>query len=246
MSDHTDKTIEGLLAHRSIRRFAPDPVPEAALERWVRAGQAASTSSHVQATSVIRIVDPEARERLVELTGGQRQVADAGAFLVICGESRRHRLLAERAGTPCRENFESFLVAAIDAALFAQNLVVAAESEGMGICYIGGLRNDLPAVDALLELPAGVFPLFGLCLGTPAADPAVKPRLPLEGVLFTDRYGSDAQLERAIDTHDEVMGAHYAARGLEGRTWSGGVARKIAALHREELAEYYRSKGARI
>ncbi len=246
MSQQGDATILGMLEHRSIRRFTNDPVSTETLERWVQAGQAASTSSHVQAFSAIRITEPKTRERLVELTGGQRQVAEAGAFLVICGDSRRHRLLATNAGTPCHENFESFLVAAIDAALFAQNLVVAAESEGAGICYIGGLRNDLPAVDALLELPAGVFPLFGLCLGTPAEDPAVKPRLPIAGVLFTDRYPGDGELERAIEEHDAAMAKHYAERGLPGRNWSGGVGRKRAVPHRTELPEYYTSKGARL
>lgn len=246
MTDRAATTIARLLTHRSIRRFAPDPVPEEVLARWIEAGQAASTSSHVQAYAAIRVSDPETRARLAELTGGQRQVAEAGVFLVICSDSRRHQLVCSRAGDPCVENFESFLVAAIDASLFAQNLVVAAESEGAGICYIGGLRTELAAVDALLELPSGVYPLFGLCLGTPAEDPDVKPRLPIEEVLYEERVPEDATTLEQIDLYDTVMGEHYAARGLSGRNWSGGVRRKRGKPHRIELPDYYASKGASL
>ena len=238
--------IEHLLAHRSIRQFTADPVSDADLARWVRAGQAASTSSHVQAYLAIRVRDASTRARLVELTGGQPQVADAGAFLVIAADARRHQLIGADLRSPPAENLESFLVSVIDATLFAQNLVVAAQSEGQGICYIGGLRNDLPAVTELLELPRGVFPLYGLCLGTPAEDPAVKPRLPVEGVLFEDRVPDDETLRRSIATHDDEMAAYYASRGLEGRNWSGGVMRKRRVAHRDQLDEYYTAQGANL
>ena len=238
--------IEHLLAHRSIRKFTADPVSDADLARWVRAGQAASTSSHVQAYAAIRVRDPDTRARLVELTGGQPQVAEAGAFLVIAADGRRHQLIGADLGSPPAENLESFLVSVIDATLFAQNLVVAAESEGQGICYIGGLRNDLPAVTELLELPTGVFPLYGLCIGTPAEDPAVKPRLSVAGVLYEERVPDDETVRKSIAAHDDEMAEYYSSRGLDGRNWSGGVVRKRRVAHRDRLDEYYTSQGANL
>ena len=116
--------------HRSIRKYAPEPVRPEDIRRAVEAGQAASTSSAVQAYCLIRVTDASRRRRLVELTGGQDKVAACGSFFVVCGDSRRHRLLARRAGEAYDARLEAFLVAVIDAALFAQNLVLAFESMG--------------------------------------------------------------------------------------------------------------------
>ncbi len=237
-------TIEGLLAHRSVRQFTSRTISDRELHRWIQCGQAASTSSHVQATSVIRVSDRVQREELVQLTGGQEQVLEAAIFLVICADARRHRLLAASAGRATVENFETFLVGVIDASLFAQNVVIAAESEGFGICYIGGLRTRISEVDALLEIPEGIFPLYGLCIGEPAEIPAIKPRLPVEAVLFEERVPGDGELLRRMESHDVAMAEYYSSRGLTGRNWSGGVLRKLSKPHRVELPRYYKGKGA--
>ena len=250
-ADLADTVLAHLAAHRSVRRFADVELSDADLRRAVAAARMASTSSHVQAWSLLRVRDADERARLAELCGGQRQVAEAGAFLVVSADVRRHRLAAERAGQPLARNLEAFLVAVIDAALAAQNLAVALEGMGYGICYIGGLRNDLAAVDALLELPGDVFPLFGLCAGVPAelpedhpATPVLRPRLPVDGLLLDGRYPDDGTMLVHMDEHDAEMAAHYATRGKDGYTWSGGLVRRNARAMREDLAAFYRRKGA--
>ena len=230
--------------HRSVRRYAPTPLPRALLEEAVSAAQMASTASHTQTYCVLRITDTAARERLAELCGNQRMVAEAGAFLVVCGDIRRHRLLSDRAGRPHVQNLESFLTAAVDAALFGQNLALALEARGLGICYVGGLRNRLAEVGALLELPRGVLPFFGLCAGEPAEIPGRKPRLPLAAVLLDDRYPADEEVLAALDAFDATMADHYAGRGLEGRSWSDGIVRMHEAARRGYLPAYYREQGA--
>ena len=236
--------LDCLRSHRTIRAFRPDPLPDEEVEAAVRAAQCASTSSHVQAYGLIRIEDAGRRSKLAELTGGQPQVEQAGAFFVVCADQRRHRLVTQRAGEPYEANLETFLVAVVDASLFAQNLVLAFESQGYGICYIGGLRNRLPEVDELLGIPADVFPLYGLCVGVPAQDPPPRPRLAPGAVLFRERYPPDAEILAEVDAHDEAMGAYYALRGKPHYDWSGGIARKFRVPHRTHLLEYYRSKGA--
>lgn len=234
--------------HRSVRRFSGAPLADADLADAVRAAQMASTSSWVQAYSLVRVRDAAERATLAELTGGQPQVAQAGAFLVVCADVRRHRLIAERAGRPLARNLESFLVAVIDAALFAQNLALALEAQGHGMCFIGGLRNDSAAVDALLEIPADVFPLFGLCAGEAADDDphVTRPRLPLEAVLGDGRYPDDDAMLAAVDAHDAEVAEHYAARGKPGYTWTGGLVRRLERPLREHLATYYKEKGAAL
>ncbi len=216
------------------------------LGRAVSAAQMASTSSAVQAYGVIRVNDPEKRRRLVALTGNQGKVAACGAFLVICGDARRHRLVAKRAGAPHLTNLEAFLIAVVDASIFAQNLAVALESTGLGICYIGGLRNEPFAVDELLGIPHGVYPLFGMCVGHPLEGPSARPRLPLDAVLFDDAYPSDEAMLAAIDRYDIHYAEHLRERGAEAAPWSARMTERFARLEREGLASYYASKGATL
>lgn len=246
MPDPEAPVLACMLAHRSVRRFAPHPLPPEDIERALRAAQMASSSSNVQGYSVLRVTDETERARLVELTGGQPQVAEAGAFFVVSADQRTHRLVAEREGRSLASNLESFLVDVIDAALFAQNLALAFEAMGYGICYIGGLRTRLAEVDRLLELPADVFPLFGLCVGVPAESPSLRPRLPLRAIYHEGRYGGLDELAEQIEAYDVTSARYYAERGAPGRTWSGGVSRKLAVPRRIELATYYQSKGARL
>lgn len=253
LHERAEAVLDQMRAHRSVRRFLAEEMPDAELATACAAAQMASTSSYIQAYSALRVRDPETRARLAELTGGQPQVAEAGAFLVILGDVRRHALLAKEAGRGLARNLESFLLAVIDASLFAQNLALALESMGYGICYIGGLRTKLPEVDTLLQLPDDVFPLFGLCAGRPAelakGDPATpqhRPRLPLGAMLFDDHYPSDTDMLAAIGTFDAEVAEHYAARGKPGYNWSGGLVRRLEKPIREHLASYYHSKGARL
>jgi nitroreductase len=239
-------TIDLIRAHRSIRRYEPTPVPDEDVRRAVEAGQAASTSSAVQAYALLRVTDGSHLERLVELTGGQAKVARCGAFFVVLGDTRRHRLIVERAGGDYDAKLEGFLLAVIDATLFAQNLCLAFESMGYGICYIGGLRNDLPEVDALLGLPEGVYPLYGLCVGEPAEDPAPRPRLPVEAVLLEDRYPADDRMLALIDGYDATYRDYLAGRGAAPRAWSEAMAAAFGEAKRSAIAAYYRSKGAEL
>ena len=239
-------TLDLLRSHRTVRKFRAEELDRERIVQAVSAAQFASTSSNVQAYSLIHVRDAHKRAALVELTGGQPQVADAGAFFVVCGDQRRHRRVAERSAQPYAPNLETFLVAVIDASLFAQNLTVAFESMGLGVCYIGGLRNQLAKVDALLELPSDVLPLYGLCVGEPAEDPGQRPRLPVEAVLFDDAYPDDAALDDWIDRYDETTAAYYEQRGKPGHNWTGALWRKFAEPRRQHLADYYRTKGGRL
>ena len=255
MPSHTEQDLAQrvltlLAQHRTIRHFEPDELPQDLIHRTVRAAQMASTSSNVQAYSLLRVRSPNTRAELAALCGDQEQVARSGAFFVVSGDQRRHRLAAERHGRPFRPNLESFMVAVIDAALFAQNLCVGFEAAGYGICYIGGLRTRLEEVDRLLELPEDVLPLFGLCVGVPAKDPArfpsLRPRLPLEAVLFEERYPDKDRLAATIDEYDATMRSYYGERGQRGYDWSAGIARKFERRQREHLWDFYSHKGASL
>lgn len=246
-------TIDLLCAHRSVRSFTDEAVPEGHLREAIRAGQMASTSSAVQACCAIEVTDRAVQGEIAELAGNQRYAESAPAFLLFCGDSRRHRLACAEGGGPGYDaRLEAFLITCIDTALFAQNTAVALESMGYGICYIGGLRNDLPRLDALLGLPEGVYPFFGMCIGrpNPAKPGATRPRLPVEAALMRDRYHEDEASLAAMRVYDEVYREYLRGRGAPAEQVEAGWLARMASMHgtprRPDLASYYARKGARL
>ena len=237
--------IELLQSHRSIRKFTDQPIAPELFAEIVRAGQGAATSSFLQGSTIIRVTDGEKRERIAELAGNQRYVATAAEFMVFCADLKR-------AGNWCREYgkafegdyTEHFIIATVDVALMAQSMVCAAESAGLGICYIGGIRNNPGPVSELLELPKGVYPVFGLCLGYPAQDPEIKPRLPLPVILKQECYNEDGDHE-AIAAYDEQIREYYATRtgGGHGISWSEQVSVLLSEKSRPHMREFLASQG---
>lgn len=240
-----NSVIELLQSHRSIRKFQDQPIPESLFRSLLEAGQSAATSSHVQATTVIRVRAAEKRERIAELAGGQPYVASCSEFLVFCADMKRVFEATERAGSePQRGMTEQFIIATVDAALFAQNVVVAAESAELGICYIGGIRNNPEQISALLELPDDVYPVFGLCIGYPDQAPEIKPRLPLDAILKEDRYHDDGEAA-AVDAFDATMNAYYQRRSSNQKTatWSDQISVLFTDKTRPHMRDFLRQRG---
>lgn len=205
-ADHP--VLAGLLNHRSVRAYTDRPLPAGTLETLVAAAQSAATSSNLQSWSVVAVEDPARRARLAALAG-QGFVATAPLFLVWVADLSRNRRLGEAAGKPLEgtEYLESFLVAAIDAALAAQNAVVAAEALGLGTCYIGALRNKPEAVAAELKLPPHALGVFGMGIGYPQGGPesAIKPRLPQSVVLHRESYQTPPDEAESVARYDAAM-----------------------------------------
>lgn len=178
-------TIELICGHRSIRHFTDEPISEAQCEAIINSARATSSSSFLQCSSIIRITDKALREELVTLTGGQKHVAQAAEFWVFCADFNRHLQICPDAQLGLAEQL---LLGVVDTAMMAQNALTAAESLGLGGVYIGGLRNNIEAVTKLLKLPQHVLPLFGLCLGWPADNPDLKPRLPASILVHENSY----------------------------------------------------------
>ena len=237
--------IEAQLNHRSIRKFMDKPVSDQLLVDLIRAAQGAASSSFIQAYSLVQVTDTELRGKIATLAGGQTWVEHAPEFLVICADLSRieHCCVQEGMG-PLEGYAEHFLAASVDAALMAQNLMLGAESAGLGAVFIGGIRNDPQQVSELLTLPAQVYPVFGLCLGWPDAEPDLKPRLPVEVILHRDTYDA-SRCRSDVAAYDAQMAAYYARRGSNQRTsnWSAQTAVAVQQKKREHLLGFLKSKG---
>ncbi len=222
-------TIAGLIAHRSVRAFLDRPLPEGLVETLVAAAQSAPSSSNLQTFSVVAVEDPATKARLAEVAGGQRHVIEAPLVLVWLADLARLGEIGRRADAPTEglDYLETLFVGIIDAALAAQNALVALEALGLGGVYIGALRNRPQEVAELLGLPPNVLGVFGLCVGYP--DPArpaeVKPRLSQKLVLHRERY--DASLPAApLERYEEALAAFQQGQGLPQVGWAR------TALHR--------------
>ena len=233
-------TIDLLCAHRSIRHFTERSVSEAQRTAILNAARATSSSSFLQCSAIVRITEQAKREALVTLSGGQQHVAKAPEFWVFCADFNRHFHICPDAQLGWTEQL---LLGAVDTAMMGQNALTAAESLGMGGVYIGGIRNHIEEVTALLALPKYVLPLFGLCLGWPAETPDLKPRLPMDIVLHENRY---RPLEdEALARYDAQMEDYYMTRDTHTRrdTWSAHIRRTLIKESRPFILDYLHKQG---
>lgn len=237
--------IKQLKSHRSIRKYKNQALPEGLLESLVSAAQGTSSSNHVQACSVIRVVNRESRARIRELAGDQAYIEQAPEFLVFCADMKRNTEAAARTGIePIMGMTEQLIVATVDTALLAQNVALAAESEGLGICFIGAVRNNPAEISEVLRLPKHVFPVFGMCIGYPDQDPEVKPRLPVDVVLKQDFY-DDSNDQEQIAEYDYAMADYYLKRtgGNKDSNWSNSMAPMFSGKLRPHMREFLISQG---
>ncbi len=246
-------TVDLMQRHASVRHYKPDPLPADLIETLIAAGQHASTSSNLQSFSVVAVTDAEKRRRLAELCGEQAHIREAPVFLAWCADLARMQRVCELRGyDQVTDYVENFLVAAVDAALAAQNASLAAESLGLGICFIGYIRNIPEQVIRLLELPRLVFPITGMTVGWPAKAPHQRPRLPLNAVLHWEKY--DPCQDEALLEYDQAMrltgiyqGRQVPVPGKEGQMedygWMEHSARRVSKAERTGLRAAIEGQG---
>lgn len=228
---HWNEVIEQILAHRSVRSYKPDPLPEGTIETLVAAAQSAASSSNLQTWSVVAVSDPARKARLAEVTGNQKHILQAPTLLVFLADLSRLGELgaAHEHAVEALDYLETLFVAIIDAALAAQNAVLAAESLGLGTVYIGALRNDPERVAKELGLPPKVLGVFGLCLGYPVPEviTGIKPRLPPALVLHREQYGAGYAPE-PVTAYDGAIQDFQSEQKIPQVPWSRQALARVA------------------
>ncbi len=178
--------------HRTIRHFLPDPIPHEHLDVILRAAQRAPTDATAQMYTLMRITDGDLRDRMAELAGGQAHIRECAEYFIICLDVYRLRRLIEHRGGAYGMGYRVALIfGTLDAGLAAENLALAAEMLGYGTCFIGGIQNAVDEIARVLQLPPGVLPVCGLCVGVPDPERAPetpRPRLPRHLVVHENTY----------------------------------------------------------
>lgn len=193
----TPSLFDVIHTRRSIRQYKPDPVSDELLNEILEAGIHTSSSGNMQTYSIVVTRDRKLREALYEPHMNQNMVLDAPVLVTFCADFHRmRRWAALKQAADSFDDFMGFMVSAIDAILVSQTVALAAESRGLGICYMGSTIANCNQVGAILKLPSNVVPVVGFSLGFAAEDPAPRDRLPLTGLVHreTYRYYSDQEI----------------------------------------------------
>jgi len=186
------------LLHRrvSIRKFKPEMPDEETLTKLLEATIAAPSAGNLQNYTIIQIADPQRKKALNKLCMEQDCVDSAPlAFIFLADTSRFNRYAASQGGSGHFTWLFNYVLHTTDAAIAAQNMVIAAEALGLGSVYIGSILNRMLDMIEFLDLPEYVLPAAMLSVGWPDEKPEPKPRHPVEMVLHKETYRHDSLTE---------------------------------------------------
>ncbi len=182
-------TINSLFNHRSIRKYTSQKIAQETINKIISAGTRGSNTGNMQLYSIVLTTDEKTKEALAPAHFNQPMITSAPLVATICVDVNRMTKWCEVSGADkAFNNFESFLTGSIDATIVAQNMTIAAEEEGLGICYIGTTTYNPEQIINTLNLPNGVFPLITLTIGYPDEQPELTERLPDRAVVHMDKY----------------------------------------------------------
>lgn len=185
--------IETMLNRKSIRKYKPEMPADEVIETVVRAGQQAPFASQLCSLLLQR--------------GPKGTPFKAPLLFIICVDSYKWELVMDERDwlMDVKDDALLLLLGIQDAALMAENMVIAAESLGMGSCFLGGMPFNSESLIEKFKLPRRVFPMVGLTMGYPAENPPPRPRYPLDFVLFEGQYPdfSKGQIREAMQMMDD-------------------------------------------
>ncbi len=181
--------MELLNKHVSIRKFAEKDIAQKLLESIIYSGTRASTTGNMQLYSVVITKSEEQKDKLLPLHFNQPVAKSAPVLLTFVADFNRFTKWCKiNNANPGYDNFLSFTTACIDALLCAQNVCIAAENSGLGICYLGTTTYNAEQIIELLKLPNLTFPITTIAIGYPDESPELTDRIPVKGIIHKETY----------------------------------------------------------
>ncbi len=240
-----NETIKVIQNHASVRNFEDTPLSQEVKDTLISAACSGASSNFIQAFSIVEITDEDMRRELAAITNSAAYVNKTGAFYVFVADLYRQASLLQKAGKSLApiQNMEALIVSVVDATIGAQNMALAAESLGLGICYIGGIRNNIEKVADILQLPPYTVPLYGLTIGIPLSKNECKPRLLRQNQVCTNTYNKEIFAE--LEAYDQVTKAYYLERGVNAQdsSWIQKNIDFFSSPRREEVGPFLKKQG---
>jgi FMN reductase (NADPH) len=243
-----NQTINTMLKHSSVRSYSNEIISEEITMTLIKCAQAAASSHFVQAYSIIQVSDITIRNKIAELLDNPQHIIEAPLYFVFVADLSRLCQITQLHGFEMGTlESEALLIATVDTALAAQNMMIAAESLGLGGVYTGVLRNYPEEISRMLNLPDKSFALFGLCLGYPSKVNEVKPRIQVEEILHVNHYDTAKSIKNLIE-YDKVMEDYYLLRSSNNKTekWTDQMAHYFSNTLRPHMNSFLSSKGFKL
>lgn len=246
------EVLAAMADRRVIRRYTDRPVDPALLETLCAVALAAPSKSDLQQADIVIVSGQAQRDRLHALIPDNPWIREAPAFLVICANNRRHRLMFEWRGQPfVNDHLDPLFNASVDAGIVLATFIAAADRAGLGACPVSAIRNRAAEVSELLGLPDHVFPVAGLGVGWPSFGGVLSPRLGLDVTLHHDRYDETGLQEKIADyDRRRVAVQPYATQRYTERFgtaeeygWSEDKVRQYSVPERAGFGAFIRQKG---
>ena len=185
-----------------------------------------------------------------DIAWGQPYISSCPVFLVFCVDFYRLSIAFEKSGKTKEEfekyitNIDTLIVGSHDVGIALQNATVAAESLGLGTVDIGAIRGKSLEVAKELNLPKYVIPLVGLCVGYPDDDPGLKPRMPMSGVCFDNKYDTE-KAKADIEEYDVIYQKYLSERDTNARdsNWSKSISKTYTSFAIEETYDLLKQQG---
>lgn len=184
-----NETLSLLKNHRSVRKYTDQPIPQPLMDQILEAGMRGSNTGNMQIYSVVVTRDAQRKKELAQFHFNQPMVSSAAAVITVCIDINRwNKWCLQRNADPGYDNLLWLLTGTVDATIVSQNICVAAEAAGLGICYLGTVLYNAPEIAQYLNLPKGVVPVTTITMGYPAENPQPSDRLPLDGIVHYEQY----------------------------------------------------------
>jgi len=240
--------VQKQLAHRTIREFKNESIPKDLFEQLIEVAKRTPTSNGMQASSIIRVTDPEKKKEIAAVCK-QEYVARVPELLIfVADQYRNYRIADDKGGyEPSARDMDRFFQGFTDACLTAQNIVNAAEASELGVVFFGSILNDAERIIEILELPELTMPIVGLGIGYPNQDPQLKPRMSMELRLFENTYKKFDNYVEVIKEYDIEMQTYYDLREANKRvdSFSNQVVTRLKNLipKRSDMLKIMKKQG---
>ncbi|WP_283679735.1 NADPH-dependent oxidoreductase [Lentilactobacillus sp. Marseille-Q4993] len=215
-----NSTLNVINDHRSVRKFTGELLTKDQVDTLIDAATHASTSTFSQQYSIISVTDRDKLEAIAKLTGNKQWILKSGHFFVMVVDQYRNLQLAktENQDPYILRTFDKFLAGTFDVGIATENIMLAAESMGLGGTVLGSILNDSQQMIDLLGLPELTFPLLGIAVGVPASRPDLKPRMPHPMQHFDNQYQLGKEFEHNLNEYNSQLGSYYQSRNSNQRT----------------------------
>lgn len=243
-----NSTIDTQLNHRSIRAFKDQPLTDEQLTTLYKVASQTSSSRFLQQFSILHLTDEKKRAAVREISDQPYVGANGDLFIFIADLYRNQQLrhdLGQDDGT--LHTFDEYAQAVEDTVLAVQNMVIGAESMGLGAVILGSIKNDPAKLIQVLNLPKMTFPILGVQVGVPDQKPQLKPRLPLDKLVFENDYPRDIKAADLKD-YDDVVSTYYDLRDANRRIDSftkqvAGAKLSATDHHRDQIFQAIHDQG---